>query len=71
VGDALAESQIESLVIAKGYEDCVAYMSDESINVAVSAPETGLAQTDIALISDIVASQTDYALSDIFIIEVK
>ena len=71
VGDALAESQIESLVIAKGYEDCVAYMSDESINVAVSAPETGLAQSDIALISDIVASQTDYALSDIFIIEVK
>ena len=42
-----------------------------SINVAVSAPETGLAETDIALISDIVASQTDYALSDIFIIEVK
>ena len=71
VGDALAESQIESLVIAKGYDDCVAYMSDESINVAVSAPETGLAETDIALISDIVASQTDYALSDIFIIEVK
>ena len=26
VSDALAESQIESLIIAKGYADCVAYM---------------------------------------------
>lgn len=71
VGDALAESQIESLVIAKGYEDCVAYMGDEAISVAVSAHEDGLAETDIALISDIVTTQTDYDLSEIRIIEVK
>lgn len=71
VGDALAESQVESLVIAKGYSDCVAYMGDEIISIAVSANEEGLGQSDVALISDIVTSQTDYELSDIRIIEVK
>lgn len=71
VNDALAESQIESLVIAKGYEDCVAYMNDTGIQVAVSVPEEGLSSADVALISDIVTSQTDYAVSDIRIIEVK
>lgn len=70
VSDALAEAQIESLVIAKGYADCVAYMADEGISVAVAAPETGLLDTDVALISDIVTAQTDYALSEIRIFEV-
>ena len=68
VGDALAESQIESLVIAKGYADCV---GDDNINIAVSAPVDGLGEADVALISDIVTSQTDYTLSEIRIIEVK
>lgn len=71
VGEALAESEIESLVIAKGYQDCVAYMGDETISVAVSVEEEGLAEADVALISDIVTSQTDYELSEIRIIEVK
>lgn len=71
VGDALAESQIESLVIAKGYQDCVAYMADETINVAVSSGENGLSESDIALISDIITTQTDYSLDNIRIIEVK
>jgi len=71
VSDALAESQIESLIVAKGFQDCVAYMGEDSINIAVSAPETGLDETSVALISDIVLTQTDYELSDIRIIEVK
>ncbi len=71
VSDALAESQIESLVIAKGFADCVAYMNDEGISVAVSAPAEGLASADVAMISDIVTTQTDYDLSQIRVIEVK
>ena len=71
VGDALAESQIESLIIAKGYQDCVAYMGDETINIAVSAAPEGLSDEDVALISDIVTTQTSYKVSDIRIIEVK
>ena len=49
VAVALSEAQIESLVIAKGYTDCVAYMTNEGISVAVSAPEGGLQAEDVAV----------------------
>ena len=68
---ALNEAQIESLVIAKGYADCVAYMSDEGISVAVASPEGGIQETDISLIADIVLSQTDFDLADIRVVEVQ
>lgn len=71
VSTALSEAQIESLVIAKGYTDCVTYITDDTVSVAVSAPAEGLTDADVALISDVVTSQTDYALSQIRIIEVK
>ncbi len=71
VSTALSEAQIESLVIAKGYADCVTYIADDIVSVAVSAPAEGLTDADVALISDVVTSQTDYALSQIRIIEVK
>lgn len=71
VSTALEEAQIESLVIAKGYEDCVTYIADNVVSVAVSAPAGGLLQEDVALISDVVTSQTEYTLSDVRIIEVK
>lgn len=71
VNTALDEAQIESLVIAKGYADCVTYISDGAVSVAVSAPAEGLDQSDVALISDVVTTQTGCALSDVRIIEVK
>ena len=71
VQTALCEAQIESLIIAKGYTDCVAYMSAEGISVAVSAPEGGLQQEDVAVIADIVMAQSDYDLSDIRVVEVQ
>ena len=71
VAVALSEAQIESLVVAKGYADCVAYMSADGISVAVAAPESGLQQSDVALITDIVMSQSDYELSEIRIVEVQ
>lgn len=71
VQTALSEAQIESLIIAKGYTDCVAYMSSSGISVAVSAPEGGLQQSDVAVIADIVMAQSDYALDDIRVVEVS
>ena len=71
VGTALSEAQIESLIIAKGFEDCVTYMADDTVSVAVSAPAEGLSTSDVALISDVVTAQTDYDLSQIRVIEVK
>lgn len=71
VQTALSEAQIESLIIAKGYADCVAYMSNGGISVAVSAPEGGLQQADVAVIADIVMTQSDYSLDDIRVVEVQ
>ena len=71
VQTALCEAQIESLVIAKGYADCVAYISDEGISVAVAAPEGGLMQEDVAVIADIVITQSSFTMNDIRIVEVQ
>ena len=71
VQTALSEAQIESLIIAKGFRDCVAYMTAEGISVAVSAPEGGLQTEDVAVIADVVMSQSDYGLKDIRVVEVQ
>ena len=71
VQTALTEAQIESLIIAKGYADCVAYMSDEGISVAVAAPEGGIQQADVAVIADIVITQTGFGMEDIRVVEVQ
>ena len=71
VQTALTEAQIESLVIAKGYVDCVAYMSESGISVAVAAPEGGIQQTDVAVIADIVLAQTDLSMENIRVVEVQ
>ena len=71
VQTALTEAQIESLVIAKGYTDCVAYMSSDGISVAVAAPEGGLQSADVAVIADIVITQSEYTLDEIRIVEVQ
>ena len=68
---SLCEAQIESLVIAKGYADCVAYISDEGISVAVATPEGGMQQEDVAVIADIVISQSDFDMEDIRVVEVQ
>lgn len=68
---ALCEAQIESLIIAKGYADCVAYMSETGISVAVAAPEGGIQAADVAVISDIVLTQTDFEIGDIRVVEVQ
>lgn len=71
VNTALCEAQIESLVIAKGYTDCVAYISDTGISVAVASPEGGLVQEDVAVITDVVMTQSDYTFDDIRVVDVQ
>lgn len=71
VNTALCEAQIESLVIAKGYTDCVAYIAEDGISVAVATPEGGLQKEDVAVIADIVITQSDYEMADIHVIEVQ
>ena len=70
VQTGLCEAQIESLIIAKGYADCVAYIGDEGISVAVASPEGGLGSADVAVIADVVLTQTGFSLDEIRIVEV-
>ena len=71
VQTALSEAQIESLIIAKGYADCVAYIGEDGISVAVASPEGGLKDDDVALIADIVMSASNFSLPDIRVVEVQ
>lgn len=66
----ITEAQIENLVTAKGYTDCVAFIGEDSISLAVAAPEGGLTQTDTARIVDVVQQTADYTAQQIKIIEV-
>lgn len=68
-GYTVLESQIENLVMAKGYADCVAFMGEDSVSVVVSAAEDGLQTEDVAKITDIVLSETDYTADQIKIME--
>ena len=55
----LKEAQIENLVTAKGYVDCVAFMGDESVSVVVTTESGELTGEDVAKIMDIAMSETD------------
>ena len=65
----LSEANIENLVTAKGYADCVAFLSEESISVVVSNGGTALTSADTARISEIVQDETGLSASQIKIIE--
>lgn len=67
----VSEAQIENLVTAKGYKDCVAFISEGSASVVVSATEEGLTDADVARIMEIVADETGYDASQIKIIEAQ
>lgn len=68
---SMQESQIENLLIAKNFEDCVVYIGNDSVTVAVPSPEEGLSQEAVARITDIICSETDYQAQQLSIIEVR
>ena len=61
----LKEAQIENLVTAKGYQDCVAFMGDDSLSIVVSTKDGELNATDVAKITDIAMTETGYAANAI------
>ena len=61
----LKEAQIENLVTAKGYADCVAFMGEDSISVVVSTDTGELTAEDVAKITDIALAETGLPASGI------
>ena len=65
----VSEAQIENLVTAKGYADCVAFIGDNSVSVVVSNNGVSLTDADVAKITEIVTDETGMEASKIKIIE--
>ena len=61
----MKEAQIENLVTAKGYADCVAFMGEDSISVVVSTGTGELTSEDVAKITDITMTETGLPASGI------
>ena len=67
----LKEAHIENLVTAKGYADCVAFIGENSLSLAVAAPEGGLTDADTARILDVVSQNAGFSADQVTIIEVE
>ena len=67
----ISEAQIENMVVAKGYADCVAFISENSISVVISPLEGGISDADIAKVNEIVHEQTGFTASQIKLLEVS
>ena len=68
---SMQEAQVENLLIAKGFTDCVVFMSGDEVTVAVPAPLEGLSSADVARITDTVVTETGLDASALRVIEVK
>ncbi len=69
--NAVTESRIESLVMAKGFKECVAIIDDSGVNVIVLPEEEGMQASDVSKIKDIILSQTSVSADQIRVIEAK
>lgn len=65
--DIEREANIESLVLSKGFEQCVAIINEETCNIIVKTP--GLLPGEIAQISEIVYEQAGILPDNLKIIE--
>ncbi len=62
------QTNIESLVIAKGFTDCVAFIQDNECSVVVTGQE--LKSDNLVAIKDIVMSQTGLSFDEISITQI-
>jgi len=68
---SLQEAELENLIMAKGFSECVVYISDGGISVTVPADQEGLSAASVAKITDIVTGNTDFSADKLKIIEIK
>lgn len=64
------EAELENLITAKGFQDCVVYISDSGVSVTVAANE-GLSNADVAKITDVVTTETDFGADQLKVVEIK
>lgn len=68
---SMEETQIENMLLAKNFSECVAFVSADGVTLAVPAPAEGLKAEDVAKITDTITTETDFKPTQIKVIEVK
>ena len=68
---SMQETQIENLLLAKDFSDCVVYISSDGVTAAVPAPVEGLSAAAVAQITETIIGATGGSPEDIRVIEVK
>lgn len=65
------ESDVEALIKAKGFVDCVAYVSEGKVNITVMTSGDRLTADEVTQIRDIVLSKCNVTAQNITVVEVK
>ena len=65
------ESDIENLVKAKGFADCVVFVDGEKVDLAVKTGAEGLSKNEVAQMRDIILGKVQTSAQNISIVEVK
>ena len=71
INSITVESDIENMVKAKGFADCVAFIEGEKINLAVKTGSEGLDKSEVAQLRDIILGKMETEAKNISIVEVK
>lgn len=71
INSITAESDIETLIKAKGFVDCVAFIDSDKVNITVMTTNDGLTKEEVAQIRDIVLSKCKVSAQNITVVEVK
>ncbi len=69
--DLNAENEIETLVRAKGFADCLCFLQPGRADLTVMTSGDGLTAAQVAQIRDIVLSKTQLSAQNITVVEVK
>ena len=65
------ESDIENLVKAKGFADCVVFIDGENVDLAVKTGPEGLSKNEVAQLRGIILGKVQTSAQNISIVEVK
>ncbi len=71
IGNSNTENEIETMIKAKGFADCVAFISEGKVNITVMTSSGQLQADEVAQIRDIVLSKCDVSAQDICVVEIK
>ena len=71
INNSAAEGDIENMVKAKGFADCVAFIDGDKVSLAVKTGMEGLNKNEVAQLRDIILGKLDTSAQNIRVVEVK